>query len=84
MDSGAPTSLRLFTALAKVHAHALPDGGGAHGFRTLLGSLSAIVRSMRAIPCPDCGKAETMIEVATRPGAEQERALTLLKDIAKM
>ncbi len=71
-------------ALAKVHARTLPAGSGVHGFRTLLDSLSAIVRSTHAVPRPDGGKAETMIEVTTRPDAEQERALTLLKDISKV
>ncbi len=71
-------------ALAKVHAHTLPDGSRVHSFRTPLDSLSTIVRSTHAVPCTGGGKAETMVEVTTRPDAEQERALTLLKDIAKM
>ncbi len=75
---------RSEAAMAKVRSHALPDGSGVHSFRTLLESLSAIVRSTHAIPGPDGGKAETMIEVTTRPDAERERAITLLKDIAKM
>jgi len=85
-ETGDPVlpARRSETALAKVRTHTLPDGSGVHSFRTLLDSLSAIVRSTHAIPCPDGGKAETMIEVTTRPDARQERALTLLKDIAKM
>ncbi len=75
---------RSDAALAKVHAHTLPDGSRVHSFRTLLDSLSTIVRSTHAVPCTGGGKAETMVEVTTRPDAEQERALTLLKDIAKM
>lgn len=85
-ETGDPVlpARRSETALAKVRTHTLPDGSGVHSFRTLLDSLSAIVRSTHAIPCPDGGKAETMIEVTTRPDARQERALKLLKDIAKM
>ena len=75
---------RSEAALAKTHTHTLPDGSGVHSFRTLLDSLSAIIRSTHAVPRPDGGKAQTMIDVTTRTDAEQERALTLLKDIASM
>lgn len=60
------------------------SGSGAHSFRTLLDSLSTIVRSTHTVPRPGGGKGETTIEVTIRSDAGQERALTLLKDIADM
>ena len=75
---------RSKTALTKVHAHTLPDGSGTHSFRTLLDSLSTIVRSTHAVPRTGGGKAETTIELTTRPDAGQARALKLLKDIPAM
>ncbi len=85
-ETGDPVlpARRSEPALAKVHTHALPDGSGAHSFRTLLDSLSTIVRSTHAVPSTGGEKAETMIEVTTRPDASQARALKLLKDIADM
>ncbi len=71
-------------ALTKVHTHTLPDGSGVHSFRTLLDSLSTIVRSSHRVPRTGGGKGEATIEVTTRPDAGQERALNLLKDIAAM
>ena len=71
-------------APTKVHPHTLPDGSGAHSFRTLLDGLSTIVRSTHAVPRPGGGKGEAAIEVTTWPDASQERALKLLKGIAKM
>ncbi len=75
---------RSEAALTKVHDHTLPDGCGAHSFRTLLDSLSTIVRSTHTVPRTGGEKAETMIEVTTRPDASQARALKLLKEIAAM
>ena len=85
-ETGDPVlpARRSEPASAKVHTHALPDGIGAHSFRTLLDSLSTIVRSTHEVPITGGEKAETMIEVTTRPDAGQARALKLLKDIAAM
>ena len=85
-ETGDPVlpARRSEPALTKVHTHTLPDGSGAHSFRTLLDSLSTIVRSSHAVPRPGGGKGEATIEVTTRPDAGQERALKLLKDIAAM
>ncbi|MCY3876449.1 MAG: hypothetical protein OXF88_19435 [Rhodobacteraceae bacterium] len=62
----------------------LPDGGGAHGIRTLPDSLSTIVRSTHTVPRPGGGKGEATIEVTTRPDAGQEKVPKLLYGIAKM
>ena len=85
-ETGDPVlpARRSEPALTKVHTHTLPDGSGAHSFRTLIDSLSTIVRSTHAVPRTGGEKAETMIEVTTRPDASQARALKLLKDIAAM
>ena len=85
-EAGDPVlpARRSEPALTKVHTHTLPDGSGAHSFRTLLDSLSTIVRSSHAVPRPGGGKGKATIEVTTRPDAGQERALKLLKDIAAM
>ena len=85
-DTGDPVlpARRSEPALTKVHTHTLPDGSGAHSFRTLLDSLSTIVRSSHAVPRAGGGKGKATIEVTTRPDAGQERALKLLKDIAAM
>ena len=85
-ESGDPVlpARRSEPALTKVHTHTLPDGSAAHSFRTLLDSLSTIVRSTHAVPRTGGGKGETMIEVTTRPDASQARALKLLKEIANM
>ena len=85
-ESGDPVlpARRSEPALEKVHSRTLPDGSAVHGFRTLLDSLSTIVRSTHAVPRTGGGKAETTIELTTRPDAGQARALKLLKDIANM
>ena len=87
-ETGDPVlpARRSEPAPTKVHTHTLPDGSGVHSFRSLLDSLSTIVRSSHTVPRPGGGKGEATIEVTTRPDAGQERALKLklLKDIEKM
>ncbi len=84
-ETGDPVlpARRSEKTLTKVHAHTLPDGSGAHSFRTLLDSLSTIVRSTHRIPGAGDGP-EAEVEVTTRHDAGQESALDLLKDIAAM
>ena len=85
-ETGDPVlpARRSEPALTKVHTHTLPDGSGAHSFRTLLDSLSTIVRSTHTVSRTGGEKAETAVEVTTRPDASQAKALKLLKDIAAM
>ncbi len=85
-ETGDPVlpARRSEPALTKVHTHTLPDGSDAHSFRTLLDSLSTIVRSSHAVPRTGGGNGDATIEVTTRPDAGQERALKLLKDIEAM
>ncbi len=84
-ETGDPVlpARRSEKTLTKVHAHTLPDGSGAHSFRTLLDSLSTIVRSTHRIPGAGDGP-EAEVEVTTRPDDCQKKALDLLKDIAAM
>ena len=85
-ETGDPVlpARRSEPALTRVHTHTLPDGSGAHSFRTLLDSLSTIVRSTHRVPRTPGETAKTTIELTTRPDASQARALNLLKDIAAM
>ena len=77
-DPVAPAK-RSVKALAKVHSRRLEDGSPAHSFRTLLESLSTIVRDT----CRHKGAQlnERCFTMATTPNAKQQRALDLIDAI---
>lgn len=78
-DPVAPAK-RSAEALRKVGSKKLADGTGAHSFRTLMSSLSTIVRN----ECRRKGASdgEGTFRLETTPSKEQQRALDLLKQIA--
>lgn len=77
-DPVAPAR-RSEAADQKAATHRLPDGTGAHSFRTLLEDLGSIVRNT----CRTRGQEEgPTFTVVTTPTPEQRRALDLLKRIA--
>ncbi|MEE9384178.1 MAG: hypothetical protein V3V08_12275 [Nannocystaceae bacterium] len=65
-------------AMKKVRSRLLEDGTPAHSFRTLLSSLSGIVRNTCQ---PKGGEESTSFELTTTPNASQSRALELLSTI---
>jgi len=77
-DPVAPAK-RSVKALAKVHSSRLEDGSPAHSFRTLLESLSTIVRDT----CRHKGAQlnERCFTMTTTPNAKQQRALDLIDAI---
>jgi len=77
-DPVAPAK-RSVKALAKVHSRRLEDGSPAHSFRTLLESLSTIVRDT----CRHKGAQlnERCFTMTTTPNAKQQRALDLIDAI---
>jgi transposase len=77
-DPVAPAK-RSVKALAKVHSRRLEDGSQVHSFRTLLESLSTIVRDT----CRRKGAqpSERCFTMTTIPNAEQQRALDLIDAI---
>ena len=77
-DPVAPAQ-RSEPALRKVHARILDDGTEVHSFRTLLASLSAIVRNVCQVP--DSGPDAPTFEVVTTPDAKQQHAYNLLETI---
>jgi transposase len=78
-DPVAPAK-RSAEALRKVGSKKLADGTGVHSFRTLMSSLSTIVRN----ECRRKGasEGEGTFRLETTPSKEQQRALDLLKQIA--
>ena len=78
-DPVAPAK-RSVKALAKVHRRRLEDGSQPHSFRTLLESLSTIVRDT----CRHKGAQpnERCFTMTTTANAEQKRALDLIDTIA--
>ncbi len=77
-DPVAPAQ-RSESALDKVRTKRLPDGSPAHSFRTLLDTLSALVRNTcrrREAPAD-----EPTFHMATPPDARQQRAYDLLTTI---
>lgn len=78
-DPVAPAQ-RSAAALQKVHTHTLEDGTQAHSFRTLLTSLSGIVRNRC---CLHGAPADTpTFQLVTTPTAKQQQALDLLESIS--
>ncbi|MCY4137360.1 MAG: hypothetical protein OXF56_03725 [Rhodobacteraceae bacterium] len=82
-ETGDPVlpSRRSEPALTRVLADTLPDGSGAHSFRSLHDSRSTIVRSSHSIAGSDDGRG-TIVELTNQANASQKKALDLLKDIA--
>ena len=78
-DPVAPAE-RSAKALKKVHGKRLEDGTVAHSFRTLLASLSTIVRN--TCHRQGAGSQEASFAMMTRANAEQKRALALIGTIA--
>jgi len=77
-DPVAPAQ-RSAKALKKVHSKRLEDGTVAHSFRTLLASLSTIVRN--TCRRQGAGPQEASFAMMTRANAEQKRALALIDTI---
>jgi transposase len=71
---------RSAKALNKVHSKRLEDGTEAHSFRTLLASLSTIVRN--TCRHRTAGREEARFTMMTRANTEQKRALDLLNTIS--
>jgi len=78
-DPVAPAT-RSDEAMKKVHGKRLEDGTAAHSFRTLLASLSTIVRN--TCRRQGAGPQEASFAMMTRANAEQKRALALIDAIA--
>ena len=78
-DPVAPAK-RSAGAMRKLATRKLEDGTGVHSFRTLLRSLSTIVRN----ECRRKGASdgEGTFSMETTPSAEQQRALDLLEQIS--
>ena len=78
-DPVAPAK-RSAEALRKVGSKKLADGTGVHSFRTLMSSLSTVVRN----ECRRKGafEGEGTFKMDTTPSKEQQRALDLLKQIS--
>ena len=77
-DPVAPAK-RSAKALKKVRSKRLEDGTAAHSFRTLLASLSTIVRN--TCHRQGAGPEEASFTMMTRANAEQKRALALIDTI---
>jgi hypothetical protein len=77
-DPVAPAK-RSVKALAKVHSRRLEDGSQPHSFRTLLESLSTIVRD--TCRRKEAQPSERCFTMTTIPNAEQQRALDLIDAI---
>ena len=77
-DPVAPAE-RSASALRKVDTRTLDDGTEAHSFRTLLQSLSTIVRNVCRLP--GSGPNAPTFDVLTTPDAKQQRAYDLLETI---
>ena len=77
-DPVAPAK-RSAEALKKVHSKRLEDGTAAHSFRTLLASLSTIVRN--TCRRQGAGPQEASFAMMTRANPEQKRALALINTI---
>jgi len=77
-DPVAPAK-RSAKAMKKVHGKRLEDGTTAHSFRTLLASLSTIVRN--TCRRQGAGPQEASFAMMTRANAEQKRALALIDTI---
>jgi len=78
-DPVAPAA-RSAKALKKAHGKRLEDGTVAHSFRTLLASLSTIVRN--TCRRQGAGPQEASFAMMTRANAGQKRALALIDAIA--
>jgi len=78
-DPVAPAK-RSESAFRKVHSRKLDDDSQVHSFRTLLSSLSKIVRNK----CRRKGAKphEAIFEITTTPDPKQQQALDLLKNIS--
>jgi hypothetical protein len=70
---------RSAAALHKVQTRTLEDGAETHSFRTLLKSLSTIVRNVCRLP--ESGHDAPTFEVVTTPDPRQQRAYALLNTI---
>ena len=70
---------RSAKTLKKVHGKRLEDGTTAHSFRTLLGSLSTIVRNTARRQ--GAGPQEASFTMMTRANAKQKRAFALIDTI---
>jgi len=77
-DPVAPAK-RSAKAMKKVHSKRLEDGTVAHSFRTLMASLSTIVRN--TCRRQGAGPQEASFTMMTKASAEQERALALIDTI---
>jgi len=77
-DPVAPAK-RSAKTLKKVHGKRLEDGTTAHSFRTLLGSLSTIVRN--TCRRQGAGPEEASFTMMTRVNAKQKRAFALIDTI---
>ena len=77
-DPVAPAK-RSAKAMKKVHSKRLEDGTVAHSFRTLLASLSTIVRN--TCRRQGAGPQEASFTMMTRANVEQKRALALIDTI---
>ena len=77
-DPVAPAK-RSAKALAKVRSKRLEDGTAAHSFRTLLASLSTIVRNTARRQ--GAGPQEASFTMMTRANAKQKRAFALINTI---
>jgi len=77
-DPVAPAK-RSEAALRKAHTKKVDDGTTAHSFRTLLNTLSTIVRN--ACRAPGSGHDEPTFNVVTTSNPNQQRAYELLRSI---
>ena len=77
-DPVAPAK-RSAKAMKKVQSKRLEDGTAAHSFRTLLGSLSTLVRN--TCRRQGAGPQEASFAMMTRANAKQKRALDLVGTI---
>lgn len=64
---------------ARSKSHTLADGSPAHSFRTLLESLTTIVRN--TCRTPNAAPDTPTFEVTTTPNTAQQRALDLIANI---
>jgi transposase len=77
-DPVAPAE-RSDAAAEKAHSKQLEDGTPAQSFQSLIARLSAIVRNVCQAPA---AKGGTRFEITTTPDKTQQRALSLLDEIA--
>ena len=77
-DPVAPAQ-RSAAAMKKVQNHTLDDGTPVHSFRTLMATLSGIVRN--TCRTPGGGPDAPTFEKSTTPNQKQRRALELIDQI---